>query len=252
MPYDLLTQIRLDAPARHAATMLAVARDCNCTKLEIAGSETDLLEMKNSQAYSTHVVPRIADNNLSCNALSIEYFVESHLADPDHAKCKAACERIIDIMELATELGADRVSIAPAVVAAGFDNRVNYQDGLNHTAQAMKQIIRRAEHLGVYVCLKASSAGFLTSPPELRELIATINSHAAGVDINTMRSSDQACWQDWFETLEPLVRVLGVIVEPEKRDLSPLEVLNNVGTGIDKICCGTPYEGSLVLRSRFA
>ena len=251
MSYELLTQIRLDAPATHVATMLAVADDCNCRKLEIAGSEADLLDMKNSQAYSSRIATRVNDNTLSCNALSIEYFSESHLADPNRGKREDACAKIQNIIELAAKQGMPRISIAPAIVAAGFDNRVNYQDALNHTAWAMEQFVRRAEQCGVNICLKASTAGFLTSPPELRELISAINSHAAGVDINTMRSSDQACWQDWFQTLEPLIRVLGVVVEPEMRDFSPLEMLNNITSGIDGISGETPYEESLVLRSRF-
>ena len=247
---DVQVGVRLDAAASQAAAMLALGKSCGYSQIELAGCPANLLDLDNSQVFAEQIAPLVSIGELVCVAFRVERFSAGHLADADPRERHQARDCVTRLIEMAGERRIRRVSIAPATVAADTPRRVNYQDALNRTTDAMDGLARLAERSGVQLCLRASAWGFLTSPPELRELAALINSPALGVDLDASGRSDPAHWKDWLATLEPYVGALGMAVDPHgdgecaRSDLAAL-----IGE-VRRACAPRSFGGSLVLRAR--
>ncbi len=203
-------QINVAASDEAVEARLALAGECLCCSLEVSGSDQELLYLENSQVFRRCVSAEGNVDKFEFCGLYITEFERGHLADPSATHRRASRADLVRLMQRAAELGMARVSIAPAVVSSGDARRVNYQDALNHCHRGLESIIRDTQGIGVDLCIRVSCKGFLTSPPEARELIHLANSHAIGVDLSFDNRCDRVAWQDWVETLWPLVRVVGV------------------------------------------
>ncbi len=200
--------------------------------IELAGFDTQLLNLDISQTTEVRV-----------GALNVLTFSGDHPAAADPNASQRSIDGVRRIMERAAEVGATRVTLAPGAAQAGHPQRVDYQDALNRTWDALTELVRPAERLGIKLAVRASAAGFLISPVELRELIHSVNSSAVGVDLDAAGRADPLDWRDWFRTLEPHVCALGVTARERSSD-----ELHTFAQRVRELAANGRYTGHVVLR----
>lgn len=200
-----LIQIQLNASGDEVAQAIATASAHDCTGIEVVldtrgDRARQEFDGNNSHAIS-HVLEQLEQAGLpSCEAFCLARSRGGWLE----------CSAMESIIETAARLGARRVSISPATVGESDSDHVSYQDALNRTFDALLAVVPRLERCGVTLALRAARHGFLMSPPELRELIGRLNSHAVGADIDCTGRDDRASALDWLATLGNGTCAMGV------------------------------------------
>ena len=203
---------------------------------ELAGCDEDLLNLKNSQSSEW---PAVAANTsagygpLPIRAFLIDGFADAHLTATDAAVRRQARTRIAAILALAAEHDIPRVTLTPAIVHPHHPQSTTYAAALNHTVEALSRLAPHAETAGVQLCVRLSTHGFLTSPPEAREILDAIASPAIAADLALAPEarSDQCDSRDWLQTLERHVGVIALSFQSSDR-VSHISVL---GVGTDTI-----------------
>ena len=204
---ERLLEISVEEAVGGVAGWSGRAEARGCRQVVVAGADDELLRLEASASGFSLAAEA---NRRPAGGVSVESFVEGHLAEAGGDGRSAAHQRLVRLVELAGRWGATRLSVAPAVVADGHPRRVDYQEALNRTAAALGAAERVAQREGVTICVRASRHGFLTSPPELRELLIRVNSPAVGVDLDAAGRCDRLALGDWLRTLGPHLRMVGV------------------------------------------
>jgi len=208
----LIRQVVIDPESGDAMPLQVPHVDVTDGGLEIAGSLEELIALVKSQASAAKVAP--------VAAFYVTRFEKGFVTDDDAARREDAASDLKRLVRSAGELGVSRVSFPAAIVQAGADGAVAYQDALNRTHDLLIPLAREAEVCGVALCVQVARFGFLMSPPEMRELLDGACSHAVGADVSVFDRCDQADWRDWLITLGRLTGAVGARDDEQVRDVA--------------------------------
>jgi hypothetical protein len=222
-------------------------------RLVLAGAPADLLNLDHSQVLNTIRGMRAGGGPVTVAAYSLTgsgdgHAGDGHLGDGDADRRGRAIEQFKRLIEVASQRAVERISIAPAMVAAHYPTHASYQDAFNRVTEAMEPLTRLADRCGVRISVRAAAAGFLTSPPELREWITRLNSPALGVELDTRDREDLAAWPDWLATLEPVVDALGVRFDSAGGVAAAEGALHPIRERLTMVDLMSPYGKAVVLR----
>jgi len=175
----------------------------------LAASDADLLQLENSQAGAAGSTGSPARIQCASGivALRATTLAGGGLAGADAGQRGAALANLKRLMTLAAQLKAGHVSVEPGAVGAGR----SYQDALNQTFAAVRDVIPVLERAGVRLCLRVAMRGFLMSPPEMRELLDGFDTSFVGADVDVaLGRVDYASAEDWLTTLGGRAFVVGI------------------------------------------
>jgi hypothetical protein len=266
-PMQRLIAIPCNASNEAKAQCAALAASIGAAGHELTGSDEDLLNLRKSQLPQVPSDTKSdADESegLPVRAFLIESFADACLTSSDSSVRQKARDRLAGIIELAADTGASRVTLTPAVVRPGHAQSVTYAVALDRTVEALSRLTPHIETSGVRLCLHLSARGFLTSPPEAREVLDALVTPAIAVDlaIDPADRSDVCDWRDWFQTLERHLSVLAISTatevwvpqvfrpgEDETRSSDLQRTLGEIESAVQKLDPAPTPVRELVIRS---
>lgn len=173
-----ITNVELMLPSDfHSAFDIASARTAELSiQLRSAGMTTSVLNLRHDNAID--------------------------LGRPLGKSHDAAIERIIQVMDLAANIGANTISITPAAVIAGDGSSVNrYEDAFGHSIRSLSVLRFEAAMRCIRIACRIGVAGFLLSPMDTRMWLDAVNSPWIGARIDPVAIASAGCPIDWLQSL---------------------------------------------------
>jgi len=210
-----LIEINLDAPPDTAERdARRIASHPAQSGLALAGAAETLLDPEISQVWRAHVAPLLASGDLCVEAVRVLSIAGGNLVAATATQCAANLDQVRALLEQAQRWRAARLTVTAG--ALDGDGAIHYQEGLNQTWAALNALAPDCERRGVRLAIRAGHGAFLTSPPELRELIDQVGSAWIGAHVSVAPECEPLPTpEDWLTTLGPRVFIVQGPILPD-------------------------------------
>lgn len=183
---------------------LTLAKNAGFEGVELALNGSGELSMQSTEKEIAKVRKIAEELGLSLYSLSCGLCWDYRLSDDDVAMRQKAKDMIRKQLETAKFLGADTILVVPGVVNAEFsfpEKRVAYDKAYERSLEALNELKKDAEALGVSIGLENVWNKFLLSPMEMRDFIDKIDSPYVGSYLDIGNTLYISYPEDWIRIL---------------------------------------------------
>lgn len=188
---------------------LTLAKNAGFEGVELALNGSGELSMQSTEKEIAEVRKIAEELGLSLYSLSCGLCWDYRLSDDDVAMRQKAKDMIRKQLETAKILGADTILVVPGVVNAEFsfpEKRVAYDKVYERSLEALNELKKDAEALGVSIGLENVWNKFLLSPMEMRDFIDKIDSPYVGSYLDIGNTLYISYPEDWIRILEKRIK----------------------------------------------
>ena len=188
---------------------LTLAKNAGFEGVELALNESGELSLQSTEKEIAEVRKIAEELGLSLYSLSCGLCWDYRLSDDDVAMRQKAKDMIRKQLETAKFLGADTILVVPGVVNAEFsfpEKRVAYDKVYERSLEALNELKKDAEALGVSIGLENVWNKFLLSPMEMRDFIDKIDSPYVGSYLDIGNTLYISYPEDWIRILEKRIK----------------------------------------------
>ena len=183
---------------------LMLAKKAGFEGVELALNESGELSMQSTEKEIAEVRKIAEGLGLSLYSLSCGLCWDYRLSDDDATMRQKAKDMVKKQLETAKILGADTILVIPGVVNAEFsspEKRVAYDRVYERSLEALNELKKDAEALGVSIGLENVWNKFLLSPMEMRDFIDKIDSPYVGSYLDIGNTLYISYPEDWIRVL---------------------------------------------------
>ncbi len=170
-------------PAMSLRESFELAKDAGFDGVEVAIAQEGEVSLTSSEKDLLKVKEDAANSGIELYSVASGLYWDYWLTADDKAEREKAKDIVKKHLETAKVLGADTILVVPGSVNADFVSEtkvVDYKSAYERSFEAISELSKYAENVGVSIGIENVWNKFLTSPMEMRGFIDAIGSDYVG------------------------------------------------------------------------